>query len=447
MVLTAPRAALEPALVVPDEQTWTLSGIDPASHGLRPVFAVGDARALLMPRMLPGPLDDALQPLLAELAPDADVHTLDLRFPGGAAPPGAHAMSDAEAHPMDDGHDMHGGDHDMHGGHHDMMAIVGDPSEDGLVMEPIELRFGPLGTPFPGGLAVSVTLDGDVVAECTVEALLDPGEPQGAPDPLAPIAWTIAVESAREADAPASPWRRLAALECERAVSHLAWLRGLARILGWQLLVDRCTRALEGLPPLGHELLRREERPGPEDYSTATATAERAGARAERVLALVRRSRLLRVRTAGLASIDAEGAERAGLRGPAARASGLRDDARSGQPLYELLGFEPVIRSDGDAHARALVRAEEAVSSLRLACAALRQAAEGAAADPAEPSGAVEGARGPLRAEQAPDGWRMDAPGSRAALAAAGEAMVGCEWAAALVALASFDPSPWRVEA
>lgn len=441
MVLTALRTELTPAVVVPDEQTWTLSGTDPASKGLRPVFATGEARAVLVPERVPGPLADALRSLLEELATDAEMHTLALPYPeqpdAGHHDHHEHA-GHGESHPMDH--------HDMGGDHHDMMAIVGEPSRDGLVMEPIELDFGPLGTPLPGGLTVSVTLDGDVVTESSVRALLGPLEPPHPPDALAPVAWTVAVESAGEPASAASPWCRLAAVECERAVSHLAWLRAFARILGWRLLSDGCTHALEGLPRVARDLIRADDRFPQQDRSAASAAIENASRRAESVLMLAGRSRLLRLRTAGVGSLDAEHAERAGLRGPVARASGVRDDARSGQPLYERLGFEPVIRSGGDAHARTLVRAEEALRSLRLARAALGEASNGSSAgDIAEPSGAVEGPRGPLHVEHGPGSWRADAPGSQAALRSAGEAMVGLEWAASLVALASFDLSPWRV--
>jgi Ni,Fe-hydrogenase III large subunit len=236
----------------------------------------------------------------------------------------------------------------------------------------------------------------------------------------------------------------VAALEVERAVSHLAWLRALGRLLGWPLLVGRCALALEGLPALAHELIRRNEGSG-EDNATALSVLQRASARAYRVAALLRRSRLLRLRTAGLGALTSEQAREAGLRGPVARASGLRDDARAGHALYQRLGFEPVLRTGGDAYARTLVRAEEARDSLRLAEAALQADAEGIPA--AAPAGELEGPRGPLRVERRAVGWHLAAPGADEAIEAAGHAMVGAEWSAALVALASFDLSPWRVGA
>jgi hypothetical protein len=531
VVLSPRRPALARALIVPDEQTWTMSGADPAGEGLRPVFALGHADRLLVPEVLPVPLNEALRSRLAELSGGVEVGTR--RLPGLEGQPVAPVLARAEVgaaggpgnasgggdthgaaarhehnptseHPSEespdmahaaeqgqpeahvghggdegdqqhsghdvsskggghdhdrDGHEMHdadqgmhGGGHNMQGDHGDMMAIVGEPSADGLVMESIELRYGPLGTPLPGGLAVDVTLDGDVVAESTVQALLStgvsaPGTPS-VPDLLTPVAWTLAIEAGAEGQVRASPWRGVAALEAERAVSHLVWLRALGRLLGWRLLVERCTLAIDGMLTLAHDLARRDEDRS-ERASSELSALERASARAHGVAALVRRSRVLRLRTAGLGPVTSEHAQRVGLRGPVARASGLADDGRAGEAVYDPLGFEPVVRSGGDAYARTLVRAEEAQESLRLAGAALRAEADGTSTSAPflAPGKAVEGPRGPIHAEQHADGWRLAAPGTDEVLRTAGEAMVGAEWSAALVALASFDLSPWRVGA
>jgi len=460
VVVNAASTTLTGALIVPDEQTWTMSGSDPAAHRLRPVFAPGQAERVLVAEDLPAPLEGPLRACLADVPAGVEIEPRVL--PGlegshvGIPQPGhhdthhAHEMSATAHHAHGDDHDMHD-DHGGHGGHGDMMAIVGEPSADGLVMEPIELSFGPLGTPLPGGLAVEVTLDGDVVAKSAVHALLSAGPSTLAtpspPDLLSPVAWALAIDTAMEGEVGTSAWRSVAALEVERAVSHLAWLRALGRLLGWPLLVDRCTRALEGLPPLAHALAERSEARAGGDNAALSAVG-RAAARIDSVAALVARSRLLRLRTAGLGALTTAQADQAGLRGPAARASGLRDDARAGHALYERLGFEPVLRTGGDAYARTLVRAEEARESLRLAEAAVRaDAEETPTAARFAVGGQLEGPRGPLRAEHRETGWHFASPGAEAAVRAAGQAMVGAEWSAALVALASFDLSPWRVGA
>ncbi len=443
MVLSAAHTTLKGALIVPDEQAWTLSGSDPAANGLRPVFALGQGERVLVPEVLPAPLEEPLRACLAALPADVEIEARVL--PGLDGRP---VQVGEPGHPEQGEHELHGAGHHDHGDHGDMMAIVGEPSADGLVMEPIELRFGPLGTPLPGGLAVEVTLDGDVVADSTAHAQLSADPPALAtpspPDLLAPVAWALAIDATVEADGGTPAWPGVAALEVERAVSHLAWLRALGRLLGWPLLVGRCTRALEGLPPLAHQLAGRRETRA-DGHAAALSALRRVAARVDNVGALVARSRFFRLRTAGLGVLTTERARETGLRGPAARASGIRDDARVGDALYERLAFEPVQRTCGDAHARTLVRAKEAGESLRLAEAALRADAKGTPA--AGRPGELEGPRGPLRAERGAAGWHLAAPGADAALRAAGEAMVGAEWAAALVAVASFDLSPWRVGA
>ena len=505
MVVTGPPAALAPTLVVPDEQTWTVSGADPVAAGLRPVFALAEVQRLLLPERLPDALTDALAACLAQLPrsvaidrralpdyagrpsasalePDVahyatdggedEAHEDKHAGHGGHDMGGAHADDAAhdmhaghgghdvhaghgghDMHAGHGGHDMHGahGGHHMHGDHGDMMAIVGDPSADGLVMEPMELRFGPLGTPLPGGLVVDITLDGDVVAESAVHALLivedRDGRTASVPDLLAPVAWRAAIAAARDVPkADTTRWLWIAAIEIERAVSHLAWLRALGRLLGWGPLVRRSSSALSDLVVMQLRPHSEDQDPDAEEIRLdIVATARHS---VEAVVALVRRSRWLRLRTAGRGALTPEQARDGGLHGPLARASGLPDDARTEDPLYRQLGFEPLVRSDGDALARTLLRAEEARAALDLASAALQVAADGTPAeDPLRSfeGASIEGPRGPISASRHPDGWRLEASGAEEAPQAAGAAMVGAEWAAALVTLISFDLSPWRV--
>jgi len=296
-------------------------------------------------------------------------------------------------------------------------------------MEPLEFALAPLGNPLPAGLAVQVTLDGDVVAEANVGAGLAAAASSGiaptVPDPLAAAAWAAALARAR----PAGPPMR-ASVELERALSHLAWLRSFARVLGWRALVEPCTTAIAAVLAAREQLAR--------ERSAALAALARAREAIAAPSQLCLRSRWLRLRAAGRGIVTDDDARAEGLTGPVARASGIEEDARLGDPAYERLGFAPVVRRDGDALARALVRVEEAVQSLELA-AALRD-------EETEPLPAVvEGPRGPLQARRDDDGWKPAAPGGAEARAAAARAMTGLEWAAALLVLSSFDLSPWGV--
>ena len=63
--------------------------------------------------------------------------------------------------------------------------------------------------------------------------------------------------------------------------------------------------------------------------------------------------------------------------GPMARASGLDLDLRNGTPSYQRLGFEPVVRTEGDCYARCLVRIGEIFQSIELIEKAVAQIPDG----------------------------------------------------------------------
>ena len=440
----------EGALIVPDELAWTVWGADPYADGLRPVSDAGSARRVLLPDRLPELLGDALRGLMEDLPADRRVQVR-------AAPAlcGRHLervlaprLVEDNGDEDDDGHEDD--DSHEHGHHGDMMAISGSPGSDGLVMEALETIVGPLAGPLPGGLTVKVRLAGDVVGECRVDALLHAQEISldRPPDALAQAAWRAAM-SAASGEPPARPWDAVAAVELERAVSHVAWLRTLARLLGWATLVDGCTAGLAALAAS-----RRDGATAAQDLDRSLDALASLGAAV--------RGRRMAARTRGRAVVDADTAAALGLTGPAARAAGHAQDARRDDDAYAALGFAPVVEDDGDARARTILRHAEAVAAVELAAAALarRDATAGPLAVPfADGRGGacVEGPRGPLCAWR--DGVtnaegfavagtgavRCSAAGADAARAVAARSAVGQEWAGALVCLVSFDLSPWRV--
>lgn len=407
---------LTPALVIPDEQSLTIWGHDPRSNGLEPTWSPGSARVLLSADPLPRGLEVAVADLRAGLprsVPERLVRVPTLAWPGAE---GAQDVASTEHA----GHEAHAGHHDGHD-HGDMMAIVGDPSADGLVMEAITTTVGPLAPGLPGGLVLAVELDGDIVASCDLTIALTLGaDAASATDPLAPAGWAAALGGAVGGG---GGWDELVAVELERALSHLCWMRGLCRLLGWAVGVDRCVAAVRAL------LRAREAR--------TVAVIEAAIEPVSRVRGLTEQRRLA-MRLEGRGVVDRRFAP--ALHGPAARAIGDARDARVSDARYAHLGFVPVTADGGDALARARVRAGESVDALLLAARALRESGEAP-----ERSVPVEGPRGPLLATRTAGRLRTSAPGCAAALTQAGESAVGLEWASALVAVASFDLSPWRV--
>jgi hypothetical protein len=427
------------ALVVPDPAFWGSVGVDVGATGLHPVPAAIEADILAVADAVPEPLAAAV----AELGPRVGGAVRILEGAGLAGLPARDLLAGGgEDHGAEHSHEGHGGGedyaghegHDGHSGddghdHHDMMAVTGRPSSDGLVMENAEAEIGPVSAALPTGLVVRVTLDGDVVCSCEIEAQL--AGPASRPDPLAraAIAWARARASGGLTGAQVA--RHVAAVEIERARSHTLWLAAFARLLGW---------------PEVDELARSAAAPLIEAHRRLTVVAGDGGADLvdlgperdlERLASRLARSRHLARRTRGRGRLGAEESRERGLAGPVARASGLDDDLRSTDRAYRELDFEAMVADQGDARSRALVRVEEAVHAWSLARRALD------AGELPVDQGPVEGPRGPIS-------YDRDSPvaaGAAESRQVAAELAAGHELARALVVISSFDLSPWRVGA
>lgn len=361
------------------------------------------------------------------------------------------------------GRAAHGG-HD-HGGHDEMgfMSMVEMTqgtrrSSDGLQMEWVDAPFGPFMPGLPGGLSLTLSLDGDTVAGAEASAqtadaerlLYGPasgltGRLSGL-DPLSPISYgllaTLALENAAGATvADDQRLRRIVALELERAASHAGWLAGFASLLGMELLGRDAARLELRLRRLLAEPLNRET----DDHRSLQPMAH----------ALHRRlngSRLLRTRLRGVGALEAEKA--AGAEGPVARAAGHRKDLRAADADYGALGFEPVLEADSDALSRLRLRAAELPQSLRLAHTALQgvrepgrkiEAARVAGADSGRAS--VETPRGAATLTLELEGGEVSRASlelpSAASLKLAETLAVGRELGDALAGVVSLDISPW----
>ncbi|MDQ6604513.1 MAG: hypothetical protein M3Z19_17465, partial [Chloroflexota bacterium] len=252
--------------------------------------------------------------------------------------PGDHGNNGGMAMDMDMDMDM-----DMSGGFMSMVAMTQDlpRSRDGLPMEWAEAPFGPLFPGLPGGLALTLTLDGDTVARAKATsgavhrglAATWAGPTTGFPDRLAlldpqtPVAYRVLASRALEDAAAftindAVARHRVGALERERALSHLGWLADFAALLGDRWLAERAVR-------LQFALLRATDDPG----------ASRVG---REIAAFVRRAQrlpLLKQRLNGIGHDASHAAET--VQGPFARACGMTVDARRNDPAYRALGFAP----------------------------------------------------------------------------------------------------------
>ncbi len=346
-------------------------------------------------------------------------------------------------------------DMDMSGGFMSMVAMTQDlpRSQDGLPMEWSEAPFGPLFPGLPGGLMLTLILDGDTVVQATVTpgavhrglAGTWPGPAASFPDrlasldPLISVAYRVLASRALEHAAAVEPTEaiarhRVGAQERERAVSHLSWLADFATLLGDRWLAGRAEE-------LQFALMRAADDP----------SVSRVGREIAVFVRRVERTPFLRTRLAGIGHDASHAAEKIG--GPFARGNGLSVDARHDDPTYRDLGFVPVLHDGNDAWARLRVRLGELTQSMDL----IR--AVGTTTFPAPPAltvgsgrgkATVETPRGPatlhimLQDRQVTEA-HLDTPTARLVHLVPGMA-TGRELADALIGIASLDLSPWEID-
>ena len=188
----------------------------------------------------------------------------------------------------------------------------------------------------------------------------------------------------------------IAELELARARHHLAWLAEALRVSGLEAYGLRALKLAFGLDLESAESIDALDR-------------------------WLRRNVSLRWGTSRVGVVTRAQAE--GLPGgPVARASGDERDARSLDPAYQRLGFEPVVRDEGDALARWRLRVAEARQSVLLA--------KRSGTSESTPSGVIEGPRGPLSAGACP---------SAGLVALLPALLVGMEWGDAVTTVVSLD--------
>jgi Ni,Fe-hydrogenase III large subunit len=360
---------------------------------------------------------------------------------------------------MDHGGMNHGGmshegmSHGDMGGLMSMEMMTKDlpRSPDGLAMEWVEAPFGPLFPGLPGGLALTLTLDGDRVARATVTpgtvarglAATWPGPAASfvarfVPlDPLTPVAYRVLaqralLDAAGMAPDEAAARQAIGVLERERLVSHLNWLASIGTLLGALWLAERAAALQRALLP-----------------AQDGATVGRLQQDVRTFVRRVQQTPLLEQRLdgVGVVGVTAE----VPLHGPLARATGAAADARTADPAYLALGFTPVVRHGADALARLQVRLAEICQSLDLVVAAgtltlpsfcVPTGREGSGMATLEtPRGAAT-----LRLTLAGDMVRdvlLDTPSAHH-VGLVPTASVGQELADALVSVASLDISVWE---
>ncbi|MDK8463261.1 heavy metal-binding domain-containing protein [Marinobacter sp. SS13-12] len=262
------------------------------------------------------------------------------------------------------GHDHEGHDHGGHdhgaSGFMSMIEVTKDlpRSADGLQMDWLEVPFGPVFPGLPGGLKLTLTLDGDGVTEgqatslvgMTTEAEEGEGNEESEESeqinagtfiehlasamPLAPVSYRLlaclAIERAAGLnDDQATTQARNGALERERIASHLGWLAQVGRQLGFAWLTRRAST------------LQLKVRDADRDKLAELEPALRTlGTHLER-------TPLLKSRLKGIGLLPPQSSA---LRGPVARAAHEGGDAwaRLWQRLAEISASLEFIRSSGE---------------------------------------------------------------------------------------------------
>ncbi|MEO9886028.1 MAG: hypothetical protein ABJR05_16325 [Balneola sp.] len=134
-------------------------------------------------------------------------------------------------------------------------------SSDGLPMEWSDVQFGPFHPGLPGGLRLSMKMDGDTVAEAEAESdLSKPDLPESvrenpaalpeyleAINPMAPVTYRLLAQKALlnfsdEAGNSALTLSEAVLLEKERITSHLNWLAVFASTLGSSWMRDQAIK-------------------------------------------------------------------------------------------------------------------------------------------------------------------------------------------------------------
>ena len=249
---------------------------------------------------------------------------------------------------------------------------------DGLKLDHLPVRVGPLFAPFPAGLALDVKLQGDVIEEAIIENF---------------AAASASGDSTfdRALHTPVA----IRELELARARSHLQWLSDAVTVAGCASLSERVLRLGRRVAPGDGELIHGLER-------------------------TLRRRGFLGWNTREIGVLPRDTLE--GVTGPVARASGSPADARIEEDAYRRIGFEPVVQDAGDAAARWIQRVRETEQALDLAARAGDARAGG--------SGSIESARGELTDRGGP---------SLATARLVPSLVAGMEWGDAVTTVVSLD--------
>lgn len=375
-----------------------------------------------------------------------------------------HQENDGEGQEEEGGHQDEGHEHHQHqhggGGGHDhggggfmsMVAMTKDMprSMDGLAMEMNPAHFGPFFSGLPGGLNISMMLDGDTVMQAEMEQgllcrKLNETFPSAAEafvehmasiNPLAPIAFRVlaakALANALSLEEKEQTNRAdLLLLEKERVLSHLNWLAVFSQTLGNPFIHKKAVA------------LHRQYQKGQEneqDILNFTKQINNIPYLKKRLLMAGNIPKNLLHHTSG----------------PVARSAGIQEDVRMHDKSYQDLSFSPTVYQQNNAWGRLQIRLAEINQSLQLLdkLNVKENATPFSAADYRELNGKgkayIETPRGKAALEvNMQEGEVKHFHLSTASVSHAAfipQICEGQELSDALLSIASLDISPWEVD-
>ena len=191
--------------------------------------------------------------------------------------------------------------------------------------------------------------------------------------------YTSAVEGLMGVDVPErANYLRIIFHELSRVHSHLLWLGLLADGLGFDSLFMHCWRIREKVLDVfeaitGARVIMSFCKVGGvrKDVSTDMLRMVRnvcddVEEEVRKTSGVFMKDSSIRNRLCGTGILTREDVLDLNAVGPVARGSGVENDARTAEPMYRNLGFEAVLRDEGDCWARCIVRVDEIFQSLDL---------------------------------------------------------------------------------
>lgn len=309
----------------------------------------------------------------------AEAARLHRAFIESGAPGEPGLLPDQPPHPWE-GKGMHGqGGEGMMGGvpyGRPMAMAMMDDLRDGLQLDSLSFTLGPFYPALPPGLQLELTLQGDLLQMAMIGSS------------AYPVHFPPLFFKALERPVP------IAALEIERARYLLHRLAHFLRLAGLDSLACRTLADAARLEP-GMRLPDLHQR--------------------------VTRSGLLQAIDPGLGRLDVQQARMLG--GAAWRAAGMAQDARTDDPHYARLGFQPLTHEGSDVRARLLQWLAEISQALTLAAAAAETDLHTGSTE------RIETPRGEQSTEQRP------ADASHLLM----DLLPGLEWSQAMLLIASLD--------